>query len=338
MVHGFARCARLVAAPAVALLLLPAWLLIPALAAVAGPDTAEKVAFNRDIRPLLSDNCFSCHGPDASHRQADLRLDLRDDAITAGAIVPGKPAESALVTRILATDPDEIMPPPESHKKLDDTQKALLARWIEQGAEYQPHWAYVPPVKQPVPGDAHPIDHFLRSRLATVGLALSPEADRRTLIRRLSFDLTGLPPTPEEVEVFVNDQSPDAYDKLVERFLASPHYGERMAIGWLDVVRFADTIGYHSDTPRNVWPYRDYVIKSFNDNKPFDRFTVEQVAGDLLPDATQETRVASCFNRLLLTTEEGGGLILSSPPFNSDGAFPPETNKFSLFIKLLRYG
>ena len=306
MVHGFARCARLVAAPAVALLLLPAWLLIPALAAVAGPDTAEKVAFNRDIRPLLSDNCFSCHGPDASHRQADLRLDLRDDAITAGAIVPGKPAESALVTRILATDPDEIMPPPESHKKLDDTQKALLARWIEQGAEYQPHWAYVPPVKQPVPGDAHPIDHFLRSRLATVGLALSPEADRRTLIRRLSFDLTGLPPTPEEVEVFVNDQSPDAYDKLVERFLASPHYGERMAIGWLDVVRFAETIGYHSDTPRNVWPYRDYVIKSFNDNKPFDRFTVEQVAGDLLPDATQETRVASCFNRLLLTTEEGG--------------------------------
>jgi hypothetical protein len=306
MVHGFAPCVRRVAASAVASLLVPAWLLIPALAAVAGPDTAEKVVFNRDIRPLLSDNCFSCHGPDASHRQADLRLDLRDDAIAAGAIVPGKPAESSLVMRILATDPDEIMPPPESHKKLDDTQKALLARWIEQGAEYQPHWAYVPPVKQPVPGGSNPIDHFLTSRLATVGLALSPEADRRTLIRRLSFDLTGLPPTPEEVDAFVNDQSPDAYDRLIERLLASPHYGERMAIGWLDVVRFADTIGYHSDTPRNVWPYRDYVIKSFNDNKPFDRFTVEQVAGDLLPDATQETRVASCFNRLLLTTEEGG--------------------------------
>jgi len=266
----------------------------------------DAVSFNRDIRPILSDNCFYCHGPDASHRQADLRLDLRDEALSAKAIVPSKPAESSLVARINSTDPDELMPPPESHKKLDAKQKALLTRWIEQGAEYQKHWAYEPPVKAAVPAGAKAIDHFVRQRLTKLSLEPAPEADRRTLIRRLSFDLTGLPPTPAEVETFVADPSPDAYDKLVERLLASPQYGERMAIGWLDVVRFADTIGYHSDNPRNVWPYRDYVIKSFNDNKPFDRFTIEQLAGDLLPDANQETRIASAFNRILLTTEEGG--------------------------------
>ncbi|MGB8854000.1 MAG: PSD1 and planctomycete cytochrome C domain-containing protein [Pirellulales bacterium] len=275
-------------------------------APVAGADTAPAISFNRDIRPLLSDNCFHCHGPDSSHRQADLRLDLRDEAVAASAIVPGKPAESSLVERIRSTDPDLVMPPPESHKKLDAKQKELLARWIEQGAEYQKHWAYELPVKAAVPAATKAIDHLVGARLATLGLKPSAEADRRTLIRRLAFDLTGLPPTPEEVDAFVNDPSPDAYEKLVDKLLASPHYGERMAIGWLDVVRFADTIGYHSDTPRSVWPYRDYVIASFNDNKPFDRFTIEQIAGDLLADATQETRIASCFNRLLLTTEEGG--------------------------------
>ncbi|MEI6239932.1 MAG: PSD1 and planctomycete cytochrome C domain-containing protein [Planctomycetia bacterium] len=278
-------------------------------AAIFSPATAadaDVVSFNRDIRPILSDNCFYCHGPDASHRQADLRLDLRDEAVAAKAIVLGKPAESSLVVRINSTDPDELMPPPESHKKLDAKQKALLTRWIEQGAEYQKHWAYEPPVKATVPAGAQAIDHLVRQRLVKLGLEPSPEADRRTLIRRLSFDLTGLPPTPTEVEAFVADPSPDAYEKLVERLLASQHYGERMAIGWLDVVRFADTIGYHSDNPRNVWPYRDYVIKSFNDNKPFDRFTIEQLAGDLVPDANQETRIASAFNRILLTTEEGG--------------------------------
>jgi hypothetical protein len=271
-----------------------------------GAASAAPVSFSRDIRPILSDNCFSCHGPDASHRQADLRLDVRDDAMAAGAIAPGKPAESTLVSRINATDPDELMPPPESHKKLDAKQRELLTRWIEEGAEYQKHWAYEKPVKPGVPAGASGIDHLVRKRLAAIGLQASPEADRRTLIRRLSLDLLGLPPTPDEVAAFVADTRPDAYVFLVDRLLASPHYGEQMAIGWLDVVRFADTIGYHNDTPRNVWPYRDWVIRSFNDNQPFDQFTIHQVAGDLVPDANQETRVGSGFNRLLLTTEEGG--------------------------------
>ena len=274
--------------------------------AFADERPAAPVAFNRDIRPLLSDNCFHCHGPDASHRQADLRLDDREAAVAAGAIVPGKAASSPLIERVRATAPELVMPPPEAHKTLTPAQQALLARWIDEGAAYQKHWAYEPPVKPAVPPGAHAIDHVVRQRLTTLGLRPSAEADRRTLIRRLAFDLTGLPPTPEEVDAFVGDPAPDAYGRLVERMLASPHYGERMAIGWLDVVRFADSIGYHSDTPRNVWPYRDYVIRSFNDNKPFDRFTIEQLAGDLLPDASQETRIASAFNRLLLTTKEGG--------------------------------
>jgi hypothetical protein len=278
----------------------------PAAAADPAPAVTNAIQFNRDIRPILSDNCFACHGPDAGNRKADLRLDLREAAVDAGAIVAGKPAESTLVERILSADPDEVMPPPDSHKKLTDHQKELLARWITEGAAYQKHWSYEPPVKAAVPSGTHPIDHLVRQQLPKAGLAASAEADRRTLIRRLSFDLTGLPPKPEEVDAFVNDKSADAYPKLVERLLASPHYGERMAIGWLDVVRFADTIGYHSDNPRNVWPYRDYVIRCFNDNKPFDRFTIEQLAGDLLPDASQETPIGSAFNRLLLTTEEGG--------------------------------
>jgi hypothetical protein len=294
MVHSFASRCRL-AAIAVAVCL------VAASAASAAP-----LSFNHDIRPILSDNCFYCHGPDASHRQADLRLDIRDDAVAAGAIVPGKPAESTIVSRIQSAEASELMPPPESHKKLDAKQKALLAQWIAEGAEYQKHWAYEKPVKAEVPAGAHGVDHLVQKRLAEVGLAPSPEADRRTLIRRLSFDLLGLPPAPDEVTAFEQDTSSDAYARLVERLLASPHYGERMATGWLDVVRFADTIGYHSDTPRNVWPYRDWVIKSFNDNQPFDQFTIHQVAGDLVPDASQESRVGSAFNRLLLSTEEGG--------------------------------
>jgi hypothetical protein len=294
MVHSFASRCRL-AAIAVAVCLF---------AASAG--SSAPLSFNRDIRPILSDNCFYCHGPDASHRQADLRLDIRDDAVAAGAIVPGKPAESTIVSRIQSAEASELMPPPESHKKLDAKQKALLTQWIAEGAEYQKHWAYEKPVKAEVPAGAHGVDHLVQKRLAEVGLAPSPEADRRTLIRRLSFDLLGLPPAPDEVTAFEQDTSSDAYARLVERLLASPHYGERMATGWLDVVRFADTIGYHSDTPRNVWPYRDWVIKSFNDNQPFDQFTIHQVAGDLVPDASQETRVGSAFNRLLLSTEEGG--------------------------------
>ncbi|MFM8495472.1 MAG: DUF1549 domain-containing protein, partial [Planctomycetia bacterium] len=274
-----------------------------------GEGSGAPISFNRDIRPILSDNCFSCHGPDAGHRQAGLRLDVRDAAVAAKAIVPGTAAESSLIERIRAADTDIVMPPPESHKTLTAQQKDLLARWIDEGAVYQKHWAYEPPLKAPAPAGTKAIDHLVGARLATLGLKLAAEADRRTLIRRLSFDLVGLPPAAEEVDAFFNDPSPDAYEKLVERLLASPHYGERMAIGWLDVVRFADTIGYHSDNPRNIWPYRDYVIKSFNDNKPFDRFTIEQLAGDLVPDASQETRIASAFNRLLLTTEEGGAQV-----------------------------
>ena len=299
MVHSFAYWCRRAACVAPVCFLSACFLSM-------GAASAAPVSFNRDIRPILSDNCFSCHGPDAGHRQADLRLDIRDDAVAAGAIAPGKPAESTLVSRINATDADELMPPPESHKKLDAKQTELLTRWIEEGAEYQKHWAYEQPVKVAVPAGTNGVDHLVRKRLAEVGLAPSPEADRRTLIRRLSLDLLGLPPTPDEVAAFVADTRPDAYVLLVDRLLASPHYGEQMAIGWLDVVRFADTIGYHSDNARNVWPYRDWVIRSFNDNQPFDQFTIHQVAGDLVPDANQETRVGSAFNRLLLSTEEGG--------------------------------
>ena len=272
---------------------------------------APKVEFNRDIRPLLSDNCFACHGPDTQKVKGGLRLDVRDQAVKPAksgkvALVPGRPAESELVRRLLTTDADDLMPPAESHKTLTTAQKELLQRWIAEGAEYQGHWAYTPPVRPEIPPGAAAIDFLVRQRLTELGWSPSPEADRRTLIRRLSFDLLGLPPKPEDVRAFELDTAPQAYERLVDRMLASPHYGERMAIGWLDVVRFADTIGYHSDTPRNVWPYRDYVIRAFNSNKPFDQFTREQLAGDLLPQPTLDQKVASAFNRLLLTTEEGG--------------------------------
>lgn len=279
---------------------------VGALAAAAERPVPAKIEFNRDVRPILSDNCFYCHGPDPKHREAELRLDIREEAVKAKAFVPGNVKDSELIARILTDDQDDLMPPPDSHKKLTARQKEILKRWVGQGAGYQQHWAYEKPVKAAIPAGQNGVDVLVRRRLAEIGLRPSAEADRRTLIRRLYFDLLGLPPTPEQAEAFVNDQSPDASAKLVDTLLANPHYGERMAIGWLDVVRFADTIGYHSDNPRNVWPYRDWVIKSLNDNKRFDRFTIEQIAGDLLPDASVETRVGSAFNRLLLSTEEGG--------------------------------
>ncbi|XZE35912.1 PSD1 and planctomycete cytochrome C domain-containing protein [Pirellulaceae bacterium SH501] len=265
----------------------------------------ETLEYNRDIRPLLSDNCFSCHGPDANKREADLRLDRAEDAYRKS-IVPGDPQASELIKRIFSEDAEQTMPPPESHKTLTPAQKKRIQQWIEQGAVYQKHWAYEPPKKSAVPANVHPIDFLVNKSLAEQGIAPAPPADRRTIIRRLYLDLLGFPPSPEAVRDFVLDDRPDAYSRLVDDLLDNPHYGERMAMGWLDVVRFADTIGYHSDNPRNIWPYRDYVIRSFNENKPFDRFTLEQIAGDLLPDANQETKVASAFNRLLLTTEEGG--------------------------------
>jgi hypothetical protein len=267
---------------------------------------AEELSYNRDVRPILSDNCFACHGPDKNQRKARLRLDERDVAIARKAIVPGKPGESALVARIESKDTEERMPPPDSHKTLTPPQKEILKKWIAEGAKYEPHWAYIPLGKSESRNPKSEIDSFILERLAKEKLAPSPEADRVTLIRRLTFDLTGLPPTWAEVQAFVKDDSPQAYDKLVDRFLASPHYGERMALFWLDLVRYADTIGYHSDNPMPVWPYRDYVIRAFNTNKPFDAFTVEQLAGDLLPNATIEQKTASAYNRLLQTTEEGG--------------------------------
>ncbi len=287
----------------------PAVCCLFSVALAADAPLPTKVEFNRDVRPILSDNCFYCHGPDANHRKGDLRLDERAAAIEAKAIVPNNASKSGLIARILSDDPDEQMPPKDSNKKLTARQKEILKLWVKQGAEYQRHWSYEPPVKAPIPAGQNGVDVLVQKRLTQVGLKSSPEADPRTLIRRLHADLIGLPPTAAEVEQFVaaSAQSPEAaYDALIDRLLKSPHFGERMAIGWLDVVRFADTIGYHSDVPRNVWPYRDWVIKSFNDNKRFDRFTLEQIAGDLLPDASTETRVGSAFNRLLLSTEEGG--------------------------------
>src|SRR3989454_6988331 len=280
---------------------------VPAIISAAVAATAaHKISYNRDIRPVLSDNCFFCHGPDQNKRKGKLRLDVREEAIAKLAIVPGKPDESKLIQRIFTTDTDDLMPPPASHKTLTLAQKQLFRRWIAQGAEYQKHWAYLSPVRPSVPANREGIDFLVQKRLKEIGLKASPEADRRTLARRLSFDLIGLPPKPEEVAAFEKDKSSDPYAKLVEKLLASPHYGERMAIGWLDVVRYADTIGYHSDNPRNVWPYRDYVIKAFNENKAFDQFTREQLAGDLLDKSDQEQKVGSAFNRLLLSTEEGG--------------------------------
>ena len=285
-----------------------------AAAAAASATTAGPVQFNRDIRSILSDHCFSCHGPDVQKMKGGLRLDVREAALRPAksgkkAILPRDAAGSELVHRLLTDDADELMPPPEAHKPLKPEQKALLQRWIAEGAEYQGHWAYQPIVRPSVPpgpeGEGG-IDRWVRSHLDSAGLKPAPEADRRTLARRLSLDLTGLPATPEMVATFEADTAPGAYERMVDRLMSSPQYGERMAIGWLDVVRFADTIGYHSDTPRNIWPYRDYVIRSFNNNKPFDQFTREQLAGDLFPNPTLEERVASGFNRLLLTTEEGG--------------------------------
>src|SRR5438552_5729509 len=279
---------------------------LPSLMAAAPAKAPQNISYNRDIRPVLSDNCFFCHGPDQKKRKAKLRLDIREEALAKEAFVPGAPDKSELIRRIFTTDTDDLMPPPASHKTLTLAQKQLFRRWIAQGAEYQKHWAYLPPVRPSVPANREGIDFLVQQRLTEIGLKPSPEADRRTLARRLSFDLIGLPPKPEEVAVFEKDKSKDAYARLVEKLLASPYYGERMAIGWLDAVRYADTIGYHSDNPRNVWPYRDYVIECFNENKRFDIFTREQLAGDLLPDSSVEQRVGSAFNRLLLTTEEGG--------------------------------
>jgi len=276
----------------------------------AGAD--ETIVFNRDVRPVLSQNCFRCHGPDSASRKADLRLDRRQDAENAGAIVPGDPDGSELVRRIFTTDAAELMPPPETHLELTGAQKDLLRRWVAAGAEYQPHWSLIAPSRTPLPEVRqrnwvrNPIDRFILARLESSGLSPAPEADRRTLARRLSFDLTGLPPAVETVERFVADTSVNAYEKLVEEFLGSPQWGEHRGRYWLDASRYADTHGIHFDNYREMWAYRDWVIGAFNRNLPFDQFTIEQLAGDLLPQATLDQQVASGFNRCNITTNEGG--------------------------------
>ncbi|MBA3847979.1 MAG: DUF1549 domain-containing protein, partial [Planctomycetes bacterium] len=277
----------------------------------------DGIGYNRDVRPILADNCFHCHGPDAKKRKAGLALHDRALALATlrdsdgAAIVPGDVAASVLVARIRSDDADERMPPAKSHKQLSADEIATLERWIAAGATYEPHWSYIAPMPPALPAVdtgwvRDDVDRFVRARLDRDGVAPQPEADRVALIRRLSADLTGLPPSAAAVAAFIADPAPDAYERLVDRLLASPRYGERMAVWWLDLVRYADSIGYHSDNPRNVQPYRDYVIAAFNDDLPFDRFTIEQIAGDLLPDADRRTRVASGYNRLLQTTEEGG--------------------------------
>ncbi len=276
-----------------------------ALVLLAGFLPAQDIRFNRDIRPILSENCYQCHGPDKDSRLADLRLDQREIAVAKGAIAPGAPADSKLVKRINATDATK-MPPEFANKTLTQQQKTLLEQWIKQGAKYEGHWAYIAPERPKSPAGPAGIDSLLGKSMKAKGLEPVAEADRRTLVRRLSFDLRGLPPTPDQVDAFVNDQSPNAYEKLVDRMLASPEYGERMAVNWLDLVRYADSVGYHSDVSINVYPFRDYVIRAFNENMPFDEFTKEQIAGDLIPHASDQQVVASAFNRLGRMTNEGG--------------------------------
>ncbi|MFZ5830987.1 MAG: DUF1553 domain-containing protein [Planctomycetota bacterium] len=268
--------------------------------------------FNRQIRPILAENCFACHGPDSAARQADLRLDQRQSVIDIGAIVPSNPDDSLLIARIFATDEGEIMPPPSSHKSLTPEERELLRQWIAAGAEYQPHWSFIAPQRPELPSvkqadwARNPIDRFILATLEAESLAPAPEADRRTLARRASLDITGLPPSPAEVEAFVHDPAANAYERYLDRLFASPHAAEHRARYWLDYARYADTHGIHFDNFRENWAYRDWVIEAFRENMRFDRFTTEQLAGDLLPEPTLEQRVATGFNRCNITTNEGG--------------------------------
>jgi hypothetical protein len=291
-------------------LLLSAW-------TAEGPGVpASASEFARRVRPILADKCFPCHGPDQKRRKADLRLDEKEEVFgNRGGyriVVPGKPGESELVRRITADDPAERMPPVQSGVALSAAEKALLTQWIAEGAPWQVHWAFIPPKRPPVPLDSPRawqrggLDGFVAARLRREGLTPSPQADRATLIRRLTLDLTGLPPSPNEVDAFARDDSPDAYLRLVDRLLASPRFGERMAAVWLDAARYADTSGYQTDGPRDMWRWRDWVIDAINRNQPFNQFTIEQLAGDLLPEASLDQRIATGFNRNHRGNSEGG--------------------------------
>jgi hypothetical protein len=276
----------------------------------------DSVDFNRDIRPILSEHCYQCHGPDHKARKADLRLDRKDDAFRDrsgyAVIVPAKLDESELFERVTADDPEVVMPPPKAKKPLSRKEIDLLRRWILEGAKWDAHWSYALPAVVPSPAvkdrrwPRNPIDQFVLARLESEGLSPSPEADRATLIRRVSLDLVGLPPTPDEVDSFENDPGAGAYERVVDRLLASPHYGERQARPWLDQARYADTNGYEVDAIRSIWLYRDWVVRALNRDLPFDRFTIEQIAGDLLPDATIDQRIATGFHRNTIINTEGG--------------------------------
>lgn len=283
----------------------------------------EKVSYAREILPILSDKCFYCHGPDKKHQKADLRLDIRADAIAADAINPEHPEKSEVLLRIFSKDEEEVMPPPEAHRELSEKQKNLIKTWISQGAEYETHWAFVAPPKSiPVPEVAgktwpkNPIDHFILSRLEKEKLQPSPAASRERWLRRVTFDLTGLPPSQQELDAFLADPSPTAAETVVDRLLASPRFGERMATPWLDVARYADSFGYQADIGTEAWPYRDWVIQAFNKNLSIDQFITEQLAGDLLENPTRDQRLATAFNRIHRKTNEGGSVL---EEFRQDG-------------------
>ena len=276
-----------------------------------GLSAAPPVDFARDVLPILSDKCFHCHGPDPATRRGGYRLDTKDGAFAKKKgeprLVPGDSAASDLVARVLSADAGDQMPPPDSNRSLTAGQKATLKKWVDEGAKWGVHWAFAPlPATVPVPGHGHPIDAFVRDRLAREKLSPSPPASSEMWLRRVTLDLTGLPPTLSEIDAFLADRSPAAFDKVADRLLASPRYGERMASDWLDLARYADTHGYQMDRTRPTWPYRDWVIRAFNANQAFDQFLTEQLAGDLLPKATTEQKLATAFNRLHPQNEEGG--------------------------------
>ena len=307
---------RVVAAIVLLLVLATAWGLTDRAA-----DDLPTPRYSVDVRPILADNCLQCHGADPAKRKGELRLDVRESALAKGAIVPGRAADSAMIARIHSREPSDVMPPPDAHRELTDAQRATLVRWINAGAVYEPHWAFTAPKATAVAAGANPIDAILTARLRERGLVLAPEANRETLIRRVTLDLTGLPPTIAEIDAFLADSAPGAYERVVDRLLASPHYGEKMALPWLDAARYADSNGFQQDGDTFQWMWRDWLVRELNRDTPYDRLSTEMLAGDLLPDATDETRLATAFNRNHLLNGEGGAI--------------PEENRFvSLFDRV----
>jgi hypothetical protein len=302
----------------------PAGLLAIGVFAAAQASGADAVpTYNKDIRPILSDKCFKCHGPDSATREGDLRLDIRQDALDSDAFVPGNSKGSAIIKRILHHDPDEVMPPPDAARQLNATEKETLAKWIDAGAAYEEHWSFSPlpdSIPVPKPKDSawakSDLDRFIAHRLDLEQLTPTPPASRERWLRRTTFDLTGLPPTKAEVDAFLADSEPGAKERVTDRLLASPRYGEKMASGWLDVARYADSFGYQTDLDTNAWPYRDWVIRAFNNNLPWDQFITWQLAGDMLPNATRDQQVATAFNRIHRKTQEGGSI---EAEFRDDG-------------------